>query len=444
MKIQLVKSSAENHLFEKADTLTAETMQNPLVLEILPEHVQKGHPIVGFGASFTDAAAYLVDQVLSDEDKKQAMVRLFDSSEGIGLSLIRNPMGASDYARKIYSYDDQAEGETDPQLEEFSIRHDEESIIPLTRWAKDLNPNLQIFASPWSAPGWMKDTRKMVTGKLLSEYYDVYAQYFVKFIKSYGEHGLSIAGVTPQNEPLFVPKNYPGMEMLAQEQVTFVQKFLKPAFKEAGLETKIYGYDHNWDRPDYPLTLLDEAAESFDGIAWHWYGGHAINQERVATAYPDKEIHFTEGSGGEWIPEFEPAFSNLIRTGIDILRYGSQSMILWNIALDENNGPTVPGFGRSTCRGLLKINQKTAKFDYTLDYFGLAHFSKFIKPRANRISTEVTEKIRNVAFLNEDGSISVVLFNNSEESQDVRLQIADTDFGVRLAAKEAASVLVEL
>lgn len=417
-------------------------MQSNEIVDIEVDSKIKYQIIDGFGASFTDSAAYLINNVLSEQDKENVMNELFDSEKGIGLSVIRNPMGASDYARFIYSYNDLIEGDSDTQLTNFSIDHDRESILPLTKWAQELNPLLKVFASPWSAPGWMKTTGSMIGGKLLKEYYSTYADYFVKYIQAYQEEGITINAVTPQNEPLYVPVHYPGMELLADESAEFIADHLKPAIQKAGLETKIFGYDHNWDRIDYPLELLDKAAASVDGIAWHWYGGNVISQSRVAEAYPEKDIHFTEGSGGEWIPEFEPAFSNLMRTSIDILRNGSQSIVLWNIALDENNGPTVPGFGTSTCRGLLKVNQHDQTYHHTLDYYGLAHFSKLVRPGARRIFSTENKGVKSVAFENKDLSVVVVLFNDTNEVKNIALSNSRNSV-VEMLPKSAATIKLE-
>lgn len=409
--------------------------------EIVVNSNQIFQEIDGWGTSLTDASAYLVDKCLTEEQKFEVMEALFDSSKGIGLSILRNPMGASDYARQIYSYDDMKIDQTDENLTHFSIAHDEESIIPLTKLAKKINPLLKLFMSPWSAPGWMKDSQHMIGGKLLPRYYDTYAHYFKKVIDSYQRHGIEINAITPQNEPLFLPPHYPGMEMLANEQATFVAEHLKPLFKHNNIQTKIFGYDHNWDRIDYPLEILDKAEAAFDGIAWHWYGGNVINQSRVAEFYPNKEIHFTEGSGGDWIPAFEPAFSNLMRTGIEIFRNGAKSMTLWNLALDENNGPTVPGFGQSTCRGLLKVNQESNDYEMTLDYFGLAHFSKFVRSGSVRIASSNDRCIRSVAFQNDDQSKVIILFNDSEESTSVKLTIDNLIINrIYLPAKAAMTI----
>lgn len=407
-------------------------------------HVNLGETyqkIDGFGGSFTDSSAYLIDQVLETTEKNKVMNHLFSHEEGIGLSVIRNPMGASDFSRTIYSYNDLTQGTKDEAQEHFSIKHDYESIIPLLHQAKQLNSDLKIFASPWSAPAWMKTNGSMIAGKLAETNYASYATYFVKFIQAYQAENLPIYGVTPQNEPLFVPPHYPGMEMLAHEQADFVKNYLRPAFEEAKLSTKIFGYDHNWDRIDYAFDLLDEASSAVDGIAWHWYGGRPVSQDRVHHFFPQKEVHFTEGSGGDWIPGFEKGFSNVMRTGIEIMRNHSKTFILWNMALDEKNGPTVPGFGTSICRGILEINQETKAVEYTLDYYALAHFSNFVKPGALRLGSNTIKEVSNTAFRNEDGSVVIVLYNDSLEEKELKITIGQSEFVVGIKGKTAMTVI---
>ncbi|GGF92051.1 glucosylceramidase [Paenibacillus albidus] len=398
----------------------------------------------GFGASFTDSSAYLMNQVLREEQREEVMRRLFDPQDGIGLSVLRNPMGASDYARTVYSYNDLPAPETDPEMTRFSVAHDEADVIPLTLQALMLNPQLKLFASPWSAPGWMKTGGSMLGGQLKSEYYAAYADYFVKYIQAYAAHGLKVHAVTPQNEALYEPLHYPSMLMLPEAQSDFIKNHLKPAFVKHGMDTKILCYDHNWDRPDYPLTVLEQAGDEVDGVAWHWYGGEASAQTKVYEAVPGKEVHFTEGSGGEWIPPFEQAFSNVMRTGIEILRNYGQSMVLWNMALDEHNGPTVPGFGQSTCRGIVQVNQQTGELTYTLDYYALAHFSKVIRPGAVRIaSSSEDEDIRSVAFRNTDGSLAVVLFNDGSVTANVDMNLREEGLlSLKLESKSAVSILI--
>lgn len=440
-KLKIYQTLNEHHLFQLTETKSS---NQSITEEIIIDPSKTFQGIDGFGASFTDSAAYLIDAVLSKSDKQGLMTQLFDTDQGIGLSVIRNPMGASDYARSIYSYNDLPEGEEDLELAHFSIEHDLESILPLTKWATKLNPDVKLFASPWSPPGWMKTSGVMNGGKLKEKYYDVYARYFAEFIKAYQAKGLDIYAVTPQNEALFMPLHYPSMEFLAHEEANFIKNYLKPRFVEENITTKILAYDHNWDRIDYAFDVLDYAYDSIDGIAWHWYGGRPISQSRVQQEFPTKEMHFTEGSGGEWIPAFEPAFSNLMRTGINIMRNHSKSFVLWNMALDEKNGPTVPGFGNSTCRGLVEINQQTKELTYTLDFYGLAHFSKFVSEGAKRIASNESGEIKNVSFLNSDKSIVSVFFNDGVVDEVVKVKIGNSDvINLEIAAKSAVTLVVD-
>ncbi|QUL53137.1 glycosyl hydrolase [Paenibacillus tritici] len=441
--IIMYQSSGEDELFvEKSAAEPPQIAAEAVTVTVEIDAGQTYQEMDGFGASFTDSAAYLIHQVLDEAQRTEVMSKLFHPQEGIGLSFLRNPMGASDYARSVYSYNDLPEQETDPSLERFSIAHDEADIIPLLQQALKLNREIKLMASPWSAPGWMKTSGSMIAGQLKPENYRVYADYFVRYIQAFAAHGLPVYAVTVQNEPLYEPHHYPSMLMLPEEQLEFIQRELKPSFRKHGLNTKIFCYDHNWDRPDYSLTVLEQAEAEVDGVAWHWYGGAPAAQSEVLAAYPDTEVHFTEGSGGEWIPPFEQAFSNVMRTGIEILRNHSKSFVLWNMALDEQNGPAVPGFGKSTCRGVVTVNQQTRELTYTLDYYALAHFSKVIRPRALRLGTTAShEQLRSVAFRNRDGSVAVVLFNDGEAEETVAVKLQGEEMlTFSMAPKSAVSL----
>jgi len=397
--------------------------------------------ILGLGASFTDSSAYLINQVLSDEDRNSLMEKLFSQDKGIGLSFLRNPMGSSDFSRTIYSYDDQAKGTSDENLSDFSIDHDQQDIIPLIQQALILNPDLKVMMSPWSPPGWMKTSDNMIGGSLKSTYFEAYAQYFVKTIQAYQTAGIDLFAITVQNEPLYLPKNYPGSSMSPDQQANFIKNALKPAFNAAGIETLILAYDHNWDRKDYPLSVLENAEDEVDGVAWHVYGGNVISQTEVYRAYPNKDVYFTEASGGEWIPPFEQAFLSQIKTGIDVFRNYSKTYVLWNMALDETNGPVVPGFGTSTCRGVVTINQQTKALTYNLDYITLAHFSDYLQKDAVRIdSTKAEGNFTSVAFMNPDQTLSVVIYNIKDTQRDALIHLNDSTLVVSMPGKSVATV----
>src|ERR1700737_3327789 len=258
--------------------------------------------IDGFGASITDSSAWLLYNKLDTAQRKELMAKLFDPVHGIGLSFIRQPMGASDFALDDYSYDDLPQGQTDPDMKHFSIAHDQAYIIPVLREALALNPRLKIVATPWSPPGWMKTSGSMIEGQLLPSAYGPLAKYFVKFVQAYEAAGVPIYAVTMQNEPLNIPKDYPGMGMSAEEQASFLRDNLGPAFREARLKTKIMVFDHNWNLIDFPITVLTDAkAAGFAvGVATHCYGGTPAAQEELHSRFPDKGIWMTECSGGDW------------------------------------------------------------------------------------------------------------------------------------------------
>jgi glucosylceramidase len=433
----------QTHLFSKVEDATVfvkgQAPTSGFDVRINPNITYQ--TIVGSGASFTDASAYLINQVLSNEDRDDLMIKLFDREEGIGLSFVRQPMGASDFARDFYTYNDMPKGQTDETLQNFSIDHDRTDIIPLLQQALRINPDLKIMASPWSAPGWMKTTDSTVGGQLKPQYYPVYGEYFAKFIEAYKSEGIDIYAITPQNEPLYVPVHYPGLGMNAQQQTNFIKNGLVPAFQKAGIETKILVYDHNWDRKDYPLDILKSIPDLVDGVAWHVYGGQVTAMSEVKREFPDHDVYFTEASGGEWVPPFEQAFLGEIKTGIDVFRNHSKTYVLWNFALDENNGPVVPGFGRSTVRGMVTVNQQTGELIYNLDYYALAHFSKFTQPDAIRIdSTKAEGNFTSVAFLNPDQTVCLVVYNISNQSRNALIHLDDQTIVIPMVGKAVATV----
>lgn len=378
----------------------------------------------GFGASFTDASAYLIYHRLTPHQREEVMRKLFDRKEGIGISFLRQPMGATDYTTKVYSYCDLPPGiSEDRELSYFSIDHDRAYIIPLLKMAKSINPELKIMATPWSPPGWMKTTGSMIGGSLLREYYAVYAEYFVKFIREYEREGIEIYAVTVQNEPLYVPKEYPGMRMSWEEQADFIGEYLGPAFAREGIKTKILTYDHNWDNIVYASYVLShpKASRYVAGSAWHFYAGRHEAMTKVKEMFPDKEIWFTEGSGGDWVPAFFNAFMDQMMHVVRIPRNWAKTVVWWNIALDEKRGPTI--LSKSTCRGLIEINSDTGEVRYNLDYYTLGHISKFVRPGAQRIDSHTFEELETVAFENPDGSRVLIISNRTGTSK--RLTVFD-------------------
>src|SRR6267142_243215 len=227
--------------------------------------------IIGYGAAMTDASAFLIQNKMSAADREALLQDLFGRENGIGMSFIRVPMGASDFSQRHYSYDDMPAGQNDSALAHFTIDVDRVEKLPLLRRAMAINPQLEVMASPWSPPAWMKTTDNLVKGTLLPRYYDSFANYFVKFIQAYGAAGVPVQAITLQNEPNFEPDNYPGMRLDPAARARVIGRHLGPAFARAGIKTLIWDWDHNWDLPQQPLDVLaDSIARGYvQGVAWH-------------------------------------------------------------------------------------------------------------------------------------------------------------------------------
>jgi glucosylceramidase len=406
---------------------------------VFVDETQTYQPIEGFGADFTDSAAYLLNEVATPAARSNAMNSLFTrNGGGIGVSFVRNPMGASDLARFDYSYDDQVPGVTDTNLTSFSIAHDQADIIPLLQQALQLNPQLKIMANPWSPPGWMKDSGSMIGGSLLPAMYTPYAKYFVKYIQAYQAAGIPIHYISLQNEPLYVPANYPGMSMDAATQLTVLRDYVLPALATNGITTKVLVYDHNWDRLDYPDTVFSDptvlASAQVAGIAWHGYGGTPGAMLTLANKYPTKGNYETEHSGGTWVSDQVKAdFEEIIH----VMRSWGKTYVKWSLALDQNHGPNTGGC--NTCNPLVTINSSSGALSYNIDFYTLGHFSTFVLPGAYRIYSANGAEVVSAAFMNPDGSKVLVAFNDTSTSKTFQVQWGNRSFTYTLASLAGAT-----
>jgi glucosylceramidase len=417
VKVEMYESSTDlKESLQEKDALTFGDVRLP-ALTININSAKAYQQMEGFGASITDSSGWLLYNKLDAAQRKDLMEKLFDRVHGIGLDFIRQPMGASDFALDDYSYDDLPAGQTDPDLKHFSIAHDQAYIIPILREALAVNPHLKIVATPWSAPGWMKTSGELIDGRLLPSAYESFAKYFVKFVQAYEAAGIPIYAVTMQNEPMYIPKDYPGMGMSAAEQTVFLRDNLGPAFREAHLKAKILVFDHNWNLIDYPITLLEDAkATSFTGgIATHCYGGTPAAQEELHSRFPEQGIWLTECSGGDW--QTGRILEEQARLIIGSTRHWAKSVVLWNLALDQDHGPYKGGC--KTCRGVVTITDSSlpSTVTMTVDYVALGHVSKFVVPGAYRIESNTFDhgNLEDVAFRNPDGSIVLFVLNGSNQ-----------------------------
>lgn len=422
-------------------TNTAEAGSNTVVVDA----TQQYQTVEGFGAAFTDSAAYLLEDVAQPSALTSALNDLFTrNGAGIGLSFMRNPMGASDIARTIYSFDDQPSGSTDLALNGFSIQHDQSYILPLIIAAKQLNPQMKIMASPWSPPAWMKSTGTMNGGSLLASDYTAFANYFVKYIQAYQAAGVPIDYISLQNEPLYNTTSYPSMSMDAGTQLTLLRDYVLPALTAAGISTKVLVYDHNWDTPAFPNTVLSDptilASSQVAGVAWHGYGGAPGAQQLVQNAFPTKGTWMTEHSGGTWVSDqFTSDFLEITQ----VMRNAAKAYVKWSLALDQNLGPNLTqaglGGGCNTCTPIVTVNSTTGAVTKDIEYYTLGHYSKYVLPGAVRIYSSNTPAIATVVFLNPDGSTALVAFNNSSASQTFQVQWGSQAFTYTLPALAAAT-----
>ncbi|WP_406454168.1 ricin-type beta-trefoil lectin domain protein [Streptomyces sp. NBC_01622] len=399
----------------------------------------------GGGASFTDTAAWLMNSsgALSAATRNATMTKLFSPTDGIGLSFLRNPMGASDLARYGYSYDDVAAGQTDPNLNSFSIAHDLADVVPLTKQALSLNPSLTVMASPWTAPAWMKDSGSLNGGWLKSEDYGAYANYFVKYLQAYKDQGVPVSYVTVQNEPTCC-SGYPSMSWNASGLAYFTKSELLPKLNASGLTTKVLAHDWNWDVYDsYAAATVDDAAvrsnPNFGGIAWHGYSdiSGVTKQTTVHNQYPTLDAFGTEHSGGTWVANQQREDMNNI---IDYTRNWAKSVTKWSLAVDQNMGPHNGGCG--TCTGLITVHNgdgASGTVDYTVEYYTMGQLTKFVRPGAQRIASTASTNVPNVAWRNPDGSKALIAYNDASTAKTVTINWGGQHATYSLPGKTSAT-----
>lgn len=384
--------------------------------------------ILGFGAAFTDSACYTLNQ-LSPAAREKLLGELFLPSH-IGLSVCRLCIGASDYAVKVYSYDEG--NEPDPDLTRFSIDHDREYILPVLKLARSLNPRLFLFASPWSPPAWMKVNHSMLGGLMEKKHFPVYARYFVKFLQAYAEAGVAVNAVTIQNEVDTEQDSRMPASLWGQEyEAGFVAEHLGRALADTRLDTKIWIIDHNYNLWGRAIAELDdpEVNRYVDGVAWHGYLGHPSAMTRVHEAHPEKHMYWTEGGPSVKAPNYATDWAEWSTNFTSILRNWSRCIVGWNLALDENGNPNIGPFD---CGGVVTINSKTKDVACSGQYWAFAHHCRAARPGARRIdSSGDLEGVAHVAFASPDGSTALVITNRGPARQVVvRLSERQTKIGL--------------
>jgi len=369
--------------------------------------------ILGFGAALTDSACYTLNR-LAAPARERLFRNLFHPSE-MGLNTCRICIGSSDYAAKPYSYD---EGEPDPELRRFSIDHDREYILPTLRFARQVNPNLFLLASPWSPPGWMKTGSSLFGGTIRRRYLPSYAQYLVKFLRAYATEGVPVDAVTSQNE---VDTDQDGRMpacLWGQEyEIEFVAQHLGPALARNNLSTRIWLLDHNYNLWGRALAELENAdvRKYADGVAWHGYVGEAGAMARIQECFPDKGMYFTEDGPEITDPAYATDWVKWAAGFANILRNRARCIIAWNFALDEKGRPNIGPF---SCGGLVTINAQTQEITHSGQYHALNHYSRAAQRGARRFESAGDIKgVSHVGFSNPDGSSALILANAGGETK---------------------------
>lgn len=394
----------------------------------------------GFGCTFTGGSAQLLAR-MSPSNRSVLLKELFDpqAQGSIGISYLRISIGASDLSDRVFSYNDLPPGQSDPSLQKFSLEPERKEFLTMLKEILRVNPAIKIMGSPWSPPPWMKTNGQSKGGSLKPEYYAVYAQYLVRYLKTMASEGIYIDAITVQNEPLH-PGNNPSLLMQAQEQSDFVKNHLGPAFVKNGLKTKIIVYDHNADRPDYPISILNDplARKFIDGSAFHLYGGSIEALSEVHAAHPDKNLYFTEqwiGAPGNMEGDLRWHVKNLM---IGAPRNWAKTVLEWNLAADPAQNPHTEG-GCTECLGVITLD--TDAVTRNPAYYILAHAAKFVRPGAKRIFSNTVLSLHNVAFRNPNGSTVLLILNEGGEDLKFRVQAGKFGFTYTLASGAVATMV---
>lgn len=421
----------------KQTVLTPQKKRLPLPTIAIDEN-QKYQSIDGFGFALTGGSAGHFLK-MTPHARATLLNELFSTDKnGIGISYLRISIGASDLNAQVFSYNDLPEGTTDPTLEKFDLGPDKTDVLPILKEILAINPSIKIMASPWSAPKWMKTNNDTRGGSLKKEYYGAYAKYFVRYIREMEKNGVRIDAITVQNEPLH-PGNNPSMYMPADEQCEFVKDHLGPAFEEAHINTKIIIYDHNANRPEYPISILNdpEAKKHIDGSAFHLYEGKIEALSEVHKAHPDKHLYFTEqwiGSPSNFGQDLADHVNNLI---IGATRNWSRNVIEWNLSSNPLLKPYTDRGGCDRCLGGITLDGD--KITRNAGYYIVAHASKFVRPGSVRIESNLTGGLNNVAFLTPKGEKVLIVINNNKTRKNFAVKYGAKTFTTSLTPGAVAT-----
>ena len=450
--------------------LSAETGGNTPVIRLDARKTYQ--PIYGIGGAFTESSAHVLKQL--SPAKRQEVIDAYFSSDGAHYSLTRTHINSCDFSVSNYSY---ASVPDDTLLENFTIQEDMNDLVPLIKDAMNVkDASFKIMASPWTAPPWMKDNNAWNAGKLKPEYYDAWARFFVKYIRAYQEQGIPIWSVTVENEPMGNGGQWESMHFTLAEMADFVKTHLGPQFSQENIETLILIYDQNRDHlEEWANVLLGDAAAApyIWGTAIHWYSSttewYPEILNKIHDAYPDKPLIQTEGCidseiprwqdddwywrkeatdwGFDWAPEedkhLHPKYAPVYRYARDLIGTMNSNVsgwIDWNIVLDTQGGPN---HANNWCIAPVIAKPESDEVYYTPLYYVMTHFSKYIRPGAERI--DVKSDINDLMILacqNTDGSIIVEILNQTETEKDYQIAINGKSVGAEIPGSALQTIIL--
>ncbi|WP_035655458.1 glycoside hydrolase family 30 protein [Flavobacterium filum] len=470
MEIEVYETSAAGNKLTRLESF--EKAENTIQISINPE--EKFQTITGFGGSFTEASAYLLNR-LSKENRKKVLEAYF-GEEGANYSLTRTHIASCDFSLSNYTY---AKVENDLLMEHFTIDDDKDDLIPMILEAKAISKDgFKIISSPWSCPPWMKDNKHYVGGKLLPEFNDAFALYFSKYLEAYKKEGIDIWGVTVINEPHGNGNNWESTHFSPEEMTLFVQNHLGPKLEKDGWgEVKIFGYDQNRaGLPEWVDAMYKNEATSkyFDGTAIHWYEStYDFFPDALQYAHqkaPNKYLIETEGCidaevphwqddawywkkeatdwGWDWASEkdkhLHPKYAPVNRYATDMigcLNNWVDGWIDWNMVLDRQGGPN---WFKNWCTAPVIVDPEKDEVYFTPLYYVMAHFSKFMRPGAVKIGCEINNKeVMTTAVKNPDGTIAVAIFNPSDKKYAVEIKLNEKLTTITIPAKALQTVVIK-
>jgi len=412
------------------------------IIDIDP--AQQFQTMLGFGVGMSDTSAWLLMHKLSDEQRHGLLQELYGPRSDLRLELVRVSVGAGEFSRQHYSFNDlpPGAGQSDIAASRFSIDPQRDAVLPALKATQELAPQLRIFAAPWSAPAWMKPDASLLQGTLRPEAYDAYARYLQRYLDVFRDEGLPVYALSVQNEPLRKQADYPAMAFEAAARVKFIGAHLGPLLTRSNPSVRILDGEQSWDAIEPPQQVLADpaAAPYVRGIAWHCYGGQVEAQSAVHDTPPPRDVYLTECSGGQWAPEWRDGLLHFSRSAlVGATRNWARGVMLGNLALDDDGGPHVGGC--RNCRGLVTIGEG-GEIRRNVEYFALAHASRFVQPGARRIASgSRTAALEHVAFVNPDGSLVLLVVNPAPQERAFAVRLAGQGYHYRLPAASVATLL---